>query len=87
MPDFKALAAAALPQPTFPDPPHERDGKDDWGSERQIEAQNAFTDAVNDLLTPAEANAYDDYCLKATVEEFIEEGLRLVALKTGQPVD
>jgi hypothetical protein len=86
MPDYKALAKEALPQQVFPDPPHERDGGDDSGSKRQIDAQNEFTDAVIDLLTTEEANAYDDYCLKATVEEIVEEGLRLVALKTGQPV-
>jgi hypothetical protein len=86
MTDYKALAKEAMPQQVFPDPPHERDGGDDWGSARQIDAQNAFTDAVVDLLTPEEVNAYDDYCLKATVDEIVEEGLRLIALKTGQPV-
>ena len=35
------LAAAARPQPTFPEN-RERDGDDDWGSERQIAAENAF---------------------------------------------
>ena len=83
MTDFKALAEAALPQPTFPDPPHERDGRDDWGSQRQIDAQNAFTDAVGELLTPKEWAAYDHFCLKASTEEIVEEGLRLVATKTA----
>jgi hypothetical protein len=86
MTDYTALAKEALQQPVFPDPPHERDGGDDWGSARQVDAQNEFTDAVIALLTPEEIAAYDDYCLKATVKEIIEEGLRLVALKTGQPV-
>jgi hypothetical protein len=76
--DFDALAKDALPIQVFPDPPHERDGGDDWGSKRQIDAQNRFTDAVIDVLSPEAAIAYDDYCLKATTEEIIEEGLRLV---------
>lgn len=49
---------------------------DEWGSERQIAAQNAFHAAMqrDGLITPA----YEAYCLKATVEEMVDEGMRLV---------
>ncbi len=86
MTDYKALAKEAMPQQVFPDPPHERDGGDDLGSKRQVDAQVEFTDAVSELLTREEIKTFDDYCENATVEEIIAEGLRLVALKTGQPV-
>jgi hypothetical protein len=54
----------------FPDAPHERDGKDDWGSERQIEAQNLFFEEVQKVLS-----------VKPGPEEMVAEGLR-VAKKT-----
>jgi len=51
---------------------------DEYGSERQIEAQNAFAILVESLVS---ADVFDDietYWLKATVEEAIEYCLRKV---------
>jgi hypothetical protein len=61
-PQLLRLAAAARPV---------NDG--DWGSERQIAAQNAFFDAVGPL-----GDGFDAFCLKATVDEMIDEALRVV---------
>ena len=75
--ELEAMAEAARPQPTFPEPPHERDGCDDYGSTRQVEAENAFLDTVTELLTPMESAALEAYCFKADTEERIDEALRL----------
>jgi hypothetical protein len=78
------LAAAAKPQPVFPDGNRERDGGDDWGSERQIAAENDFFDALDLFLTgklvPEEERAFAAFCAKATSDERIDEGLRLAAI-------
>ena len=71
--DFDALAKNALPLDDA-----------EWGSKRQIDAQNRFTDAVEAVLPTKEFDAYDSYCLKATTEEMIEEGLRLVKAAAAQ---
>jgi hypothetical protein len=56
---------------------------DDWGSERQIAAENAFFDAVG-MDENGECRLGDDfncYCLQATVDERIDEALRLLRLE------
>lgn len=50
----------------------------DWGSERQIAAQNLFFNEVTKVLSFARSAALDDYCMKANVDEMIDEALRLV---------
>lgn len=47
----------------------------DWGSERQINAQNAFFEAVEAQLTSADMAKLDDFALKATTDESITEAL------------
>lgn len=73
-----ALAAAARPQPVFPDGNRERDGGDDYGTPRQVAAQNAFFEAVARLVTPSVFAALADYCLKASPDEMIDAGLAAV---------
>ncbi len=51
---------------------------DDLGSERQIAAQNAFFDEVQKRLTADEFEELEGYCLKATVDEMIDEALRVL---------
>ena len=53
---------------------------DDWGSARQIAAENLFFDRVRELLTEPEFELLETYCLKATTNEMIDEALRLVRL-------
>lgn len=72
---LKILAEAARPHPTFPDGNRERDGGDDWGSERQIEAANAFHVFVSDDLG---IDTEDMATAKASAEEMIDEALRRV---------
>jgi hypothetical protein len=48
---------------------------DEWGSERQIGAQNAFFDAVQEMVSKGVFDGLQGYCLKATVDEMIEAGL------------
>lgn len=67
-PDLEALARAALPYTDS-----------DWGSERQIKAQNALFDAARLILTSKEMADLEAYALHATTEEMIAEVLRLTA--------
>lgn len=56
----------------------------DYGSERQIAAQNRFYDAIMNRLS-AEANeSLDSYCLKATTDEGIDYALSLYAARNGK---
>jgi aminoglycoside phosphotransferase len=56
----------------------------DYGSDRQITAENDFFDALDlhltGKLTDAESDAFAGFCDKATTDERITEGLRLASL-------
>ena len=69
MTDLNSLAAAARPI-----------NHEDWGSERQIEAQNAFFQEIEKLLPSAEFEALENYCLKATTDEMIDRALELASV-------
>lgn len=51
---------------------------DDWGSERQVAAENKFFKAVRAALTPEDFAALESFCHKARTEEMIDEALRLM---------
>jgi hypothetical protein len=51
---------------------------DEWGNERQIEAQNTFFDAIQQTVSEEVFEGLEAYCLKATVDEMIEAGLQAV---------
>jgi hypothetical protein len=53
----------------------------DWGSERQVAAENRFFDAFHTAM--GDTSAFDDWCLKATSEEMLAEAMRLVEAKFG----
>ncbi len=53
-------------------------GDDDYGSARQVGAENEFLAAVERLLPRRQWQAFERYCLKATTDERINEALRLV---------
>ena len=59
------LAEAALPI-----------NDDDWDSDRQIDAENAFFDAVCLELDDAAIVELEDYSLKATTEERVDKARR-----------
>lgn len=66
---LELLAAAARPSSEW-----------DWGTQRQIRAENRFHDALETVLSAATSQTIDDYynfCLKATSEEQIDEGMKL----------
>jgi DNA repair exonuclease SbcCD ATPase subunit len=67
-----AMAEAAMPQPIFPEGNRERDGGDDWGSERQIEASNAFFEFAESIG----ADLDDLQTAKATIDDMINEACR-----------
>jgi len=47
---------------------------DDWGTERQIDAQNAFFNAAEEM--GLDMDDFEEYAHKATAEEMIGEALR-----------
>ncbi len=51
---------------------------DDWGTERQIDAENAFFAAVEQLMSPELFESLETYALKATAEERISFALELL---------
>jgi hypothetical protein len=54
--------------------------EDEWGSDRQIDAQNKFgCFIVDDILPQHLAQKFEDYGLKATTEELVSYGIELVA--------
>jgi hypothetical protein len=52
---------------------------DDWGSERQVEAQNAFFIRVEAILPRDQFEELEGFCLKANVDEMVDEAMRLIA--------
>jgi len=67
-----ALAEAARPQPIFPPGNRERDGGDDWGSDRQAAAEEAFHIFAREL-------GIDISDADMATEEMIDEVLRRAA--------
>ena len=55
-------------------------GDDDWGSNRQIDAENAWVEFAHRHMTTAAREDWDEYALKATSEEAIDYGLRVLKL-------
>ncbi len=56
---------------------------DDWGSERQVNAENVWVELAHRYMTNAAREDWDHYALKATSEEAIDYGIRV--LKLGEP--
>lgn len=57
----------------------------DWGSGRQIDAQNAFFIELSKVLTANAWNKLDHYCAKATSEEMIAAGLGYLEMTMRNP--
>jgi hypothetical protein len=64
---------------------------DDWGTERQINAENAFFAYAKERMFAGRAGKtlapqkqkwadFEAYCLKATTDEMIDEALRLLGM-------
>ena len=49
----------------------------DWGSEEQINAENAVYNYLEKILTAPELEKYELWASKATVDERMDEALRL----------
>ena len=79
--DLLTLASDARPK-QLPDQPA---GTDDWGSERQIDAQNLFFQELEQILPADRFAELDTWCLKATTEEMLDEGLRYARVHLGIP--
>jgi hypothetical protein len=77
---FDQLRQAALPL-----------DDEEWGSPRQMEAQNAFFVVAKRAIQAQPmgeakwANFENDFCLKATTEEMVDEAIRL--MQSGDPRD
>jgi hypothetical protein len=52
---------------------------DDWGSDRQVTAQNKFFIVIESLMSAEDFSDLETWCLKATTDEMIDEALRRVA--------
>lgn len=62
-----ALAAEARPT-----------SDDDWGTERQTNAQNAFFDFLKEHMHPMAFEELEMWCLSATTDEMIDKGLQMM---------
>lgn len=51
---------------------------DDYGSERQINAFNAFTIKMEQILSKEDFELFEDYSMKATTDELVDYGLSLL---------
>ena len=49
---------------------------DDWGSERQTTAQNAFFVYVESQMHPVAFAELEDFAMKATTDEMIDEAIK-----------
>lgn len=67
MPTLERLRELALDARPISDP--------EWGSDRQIKAENKFCAALERYLTPGAWDKFEDYALKATTEEMLDCGL------------
>ena len=74
---YAGLAEEALPKQDFPDG-NERGGLDDWGSPRQVDAQNDYFLAVEQIVSPDAFARLEAFCLHADVYEMIREAQDLV---------
>lgn len=52
--------------------------EDDWGSERQVAAENKFNIAAENLMTPMQAKWWEIFGEHATSEERIDEALAIL---------
>jgi hypothetical protein len=58
--------------------------EDDWGSERQIAAQNLFMTVATTAMGREWDEKFHDWCFKASVDEMIDRALLIVrALDAG----
>lgn len=51
---------------------------EDYGSERQINAFNAFTIKMEQILSKEDFELFEDYSMKATTDELVDYGLSLL---------
>lgn len=51
---------------------------DDWGSDRQIDAENKFFEAVQKVVSKKVFEGLEGYCLKATSYEMVDAGIEAV---------
>jgi len=66
--DFNELASAARPT-----------NDDDWGSERQVTAQNLFFYEIEKVLPADQFAALEAFCLKATTDEMVDEAIKMLS--------
>jgi len=76
------MAADALPKLVA-----EGSTEDDWGEERQQDAENAFFDVVEALLPAPDWETLSEYCLKATTEEMVDAALNALDMKPEEDTD
>ena len=74
---MKILADNARPQQDFPDGA-ERNGKDDWGSDRQVKAQNLFYETMRNYVGHSLIVMMERNALHATAEENLDYSLGLL---------
>lgn len=53
---------------------------DDWGSDRQIAAQNLFFNSIQKAISTDAFEGLEAYCLKANVHEMVDEAMRLAKI-------
>ena len=60
-------------------------GKDDWASERQVAAENEFYANAKNVIAAGAWQRFEDWGLKATTKERINEAVRLAASDPAPP--
>jgi len=58
---------------------------EEWGSEKQVEAENAFGDLIAHYMTDGERQRWEAYCLKATTEEMISAAFSITKIEWQKP--
>lgn len=82
--EFATLAADAKPR-AVTNGQGDTNPDDDFGSDRQVDAQNLFFNELQKVLPARQFAELEEWCLKATTEEMLDEGLRYAREHFGVP--
>ena len=56
--------------------------EEEWGSEKQIDAQNRFFEIIESMVTKKQMEDIEEYAMKATTEEMQDYALKVINEKS-----